>query len=298
MSSVPATPGAPGFPRKWTRRAFIAAGVTAGVGAATWSYARYFEAENFEVHTVPVPRGRFSAPAGLKVLHLTDLHLGRDVPAEAISRAVALGLAEKPDLVALTGDFVSGLMRDAAAYSAILRPLAEAAPAFACVGNHDGMPGGRPGRDETDCRRIGAMLESAGIRFLHNEAATVSVRGANLRVVGLGDLWAGENRPERCLERLGPAETSEVPVLLLNHNPDARAKLMAYRWNLMLSGHTHGGQIGIPWLARRLAPVRDKSHIEGLRERDGRLIHISRGVGNLHGMRFLSRPQVSVLEVV
>jgi predicted MPP superfamily phosphohydrolase len=285
----------PPVSRKWTRRAFISFGVTAGTGAAVCAYARHIEPDNFEVNRVSLPREFFPAAAGLRILHLTDLHYGRDVPLEMIARAVELGLAQKPDLIALTGDFISGKLRNTEAYAKVLSPLAEAAPTFACVGNHDGMPGGRPGRDETDCAGVGAMLESAGIRFLHNKTETVTVRGSRLKVAGLGDLWAGETRPRGCLERAACFAEDETPVLLLNHNPDARAYLMAYRWHLMLSGHTHGGQCGIPFIAKRLAPVKDKSHLEGLREREGRLIHISRGVGNLHGVRFLCRPQVSLL---
>lgn len=287
----------PPVSKKWTRRAFISLGLTAGAGAATYTYARHIEPDNFEVHRVGLAREFFPAPVGLKILHLTDLHYGRDVPLDMIARAIELGLAQKPDLIALTGDFISGKLRNAEAYAKVLRPLAECAPTFACVGNHDGMPGGRPGRDELSCAGVGAMLESAGIRFLNNETEIVTVRGSRLKVAGLGDLWAGETRPRECLAPASATSVDADPVLLLNHNPDARAELMAYRWHLMLCGHTHGGQVGIPFIAKRLAPVKDKSHIEGLREREGRLIHISRGVGNLHGVRFLCRPQVSLLVV-
>ena len=72
---------------------------------------------------------------------------------------------------------------------------------------------------------------------------------------------------------------------------------MAYHWDLMLSGHTHGGQVGVPGVSEWLAPVKDKSHIEGLQSRAGRLIYITRGVGSLYGVRFWSRPQVSLLVV-
>ena len=72
---------------------------------------------------------------------------------------------------------------------------------------------------------------------------------------------------------------------------------MPYHWDLMLCGHTHGGQIGVPGLAEWLAPVRDKTHLEGSQNREGRLIHITRGVGSLYGVRFWCRPQVSLLVV-
>lgn len=284
-------------PHRWTRRAFVATLATAGAGAATYGYGRYIEADHFEVHTVPLPRALFPAPVGLKILHLTDLHYGRDVPLTMIAEAIRLGLAQRPDLVCLTGDFVSGRLRDAEAYSATLRVLTEAAPTFACVGNHDGLPGVNPAREESHHGRVAAMLTAAGVRFLHNRRERVTVRGAEVTVAGVGDLWAKENDPLACFGPPVPPDAA-TPTILLNHNPDARRSLQPYPWHLMLCGHTHGGQCGLPWVAERLAPVRDKSHIEGLRERDGRLIHISRGVGNLHGVRILCRPQVSVLTVV
>lgn len=284
-------------PRRWTRRAFLIAAGAGAAGVAGAGYARWIEPDWFEVHTERLPQALFPAPAGLKILHLSDLHYGRDVPLAMIARAIRLGLARKPDLVCLTGDYVSGRLRDAESYAATLRPLVEAAPTFACTGNHDGLPGVNPEREETHHGRVAAMLESAGIRYLHNAMATVVVRGAPVTVAGLGDLWAGENDPAACFGARG-APSASAPTILLNHNPDGRRAAMPYPWHVMLSGHTHGGQCGIPLLAERLAPVRDKSHIGGLREREGRLVHITHGVGNLHGIRVLCRPQVSLLTVV
>jgi len=130
-----------------------------------------------------------------------------------------------------------------------------------------------------------------------NETREVAVRGGRLRVSGLGDLWTGQNHPARCLTPIGGSGREPLAHLLLNHNPDARVAAMPYQWDLMLCGHTHGGQVGVPWVSERLAPVRDKSHIEGLRKREGRLIYITRGVGSLYGVRFWCRPQVSLLVV-
>jgi predicted MPP superfamily phosphohydrolase len=213
-----------------------------------------------------------------------------------IAEAIRLGLGRHPDLVTLTGDFVTGRLGPGEGYARELSRLVDAAPTFACLGNHDGMPTANPARHEPDDRAVSRLLRQAGIGLLVNERARVRLRGVDLEVAGLGDLWAGRQDPARCLDvadrGAGPAR------LLLNHNPDARAALMPFAWDLMLCGHTHGGQVGFPWLARRLAPVRDKSHLEGLQEREGRLIHITRGVGNLHGLRFGCRPQVSVLTIV
>jgi len=287
MSSTPAT---------WPRRAFLGGLAGLGLAAGTAVYGRYGEADWFQVHEVPIARERFPLRRGTRLLHLSDLHLGPDVPLAMIAEAIRLGLGQRPDLVLLTGDFVTGRLGPAEAYARELARLVAAAPTFACLGNHDGMPDANPARHETDGQAVAALLRQAGVRLLLNERVRLDVNGAPLEISGVGDLWAGQQAPARCLDRGqrldGPAR------LLLNHNPDARAALMAYDWQLMLCGHTHGGQVGLPWLAGRIAPVRDKSHVEGLRDREGRLIHITRGVGNLHGARFLCRPQVSVLVVV
>ncbi len=287
---------APNPPRpRPSRRAFLAALAVGGAGLSAAAYARYAEPGWFDVAEVPLDPRIFPAPRGLRILHLSDLHLGPHVALGHIERAVELGLAQRPDLVALTGDFITGRLREAAAYAAVLRRLSAAAPTFACLGNHDAIVADGPIGEVARTAAVMGLLRSAQVETLVNETREVAVRGGRLKVSGLGDLWTKQNHPARCLAlRRGPGR-EPLAHLLLNHNPDARIAAMPYHWDLMLCGHTHGGQIGLPGLAEWVAPVDDKSHIEGLRERDGRLIHISRGVGNLYGVRFWCRPQVSLL---
>ena len=118
-------------PRPWSRRTFLASLGLAGAGAATAAYARYWEPDFFQVHTVQVPRRHFPAPAGLRVLHLSDFHYGPFVDLPMIAEAIRLGLAGKPDLICLTGDFVTGRLRDAEAYAETLRALPQTAPTYA-----------------------------------------------------------------------------------------------------------------------------------------------------------------------
>lgn len=283
--------------RKRSRRAFLVALAGGGLGLTAAAYARFHEPDFFEVAEVEIDQRRFGAPRGLRILQLSDLHLGPHVSLEMIDRAITLGLAGRPDLVALTGDFVTGRLKLAAEYAAVLRRLSAAVPTFACLGNHDAIVAdGRIG-EVARVAAITQLLRSANIELLLNSSREISVRGKQLRISGLGDLWTKQNRPALCLQPTLQRERAGPPHLLLNHNPDARAVLMGYHWDLMLCGHTHGGQVGLPWIAERLAPVKDKSHLEGLREREGRLIYITRGVGNLYGLRFWCRPQVSLLTV-
>ena len=86
-------------------------------------------------------------------------------------------------------------------------------------------------------------------------------------------------------------------VVLLAHNPDSKDILGAYPWDLMLSGHTHGGQVIVPFDGPRFAPVEDKRYVAGLKPWGTRQIHVSRGVGNVGGVRFRCRPEVSLLSV-
>ncbi len=83
----------------------------------------------------------------------------------------------------------------------------------------------------------------------------------------------------------------------MSHNPDTKVMLQNYSWDVMLSGHTHGGQIWLPIIGAPFAPVEDKRFIAGLYRWDNRWIHITKGIGNVHGLRFNCRPEVSLLTI-
>jgi predicted MPP superfamily phosphohydrolase len=84
-------------------------------------------------------------------------------------------------------------------------------------------------------------------------------------------------------------------VVLLSHNPDSKDALDAFPWHLMLCGHTHGGQVIVPLAGPIFAPVADKRYVAGLKPWGDRQIHVTRGVGNVGGVRFLCRPEASLL---
>jgi hypothetical protein len=119
----------------------------------------------------------------------------------------------------------------------------------------------------------------------------VTVRNATITLVGVGDLWSNEIEPRRAFAGVG----GENPTVLLAHNPDSKDVLRYRPWDLMLSGHTHGGQIIVPFEGARYAPVKDKRYVAGLKAWGTRQIHVTRGVGNLGGVRFRCRPEASLL---
>ena len=107
----------------------------------------------------------------------------------------------------------------------------------------------------------------------------------------MGDLWSGEIEAARAFSGVDP----RAPTVLLAHNPDSKDELGAYPWDLMLSGHTHGGQVIVPFDGPRFAPVEDKRYVAGLKPWGTRQIHVTRGVGNIGGVRFRCRPEVSLV---
>ena len=92
-------------------------------------------------------------------------------------------------------------------------------------------------------------------------------------------------------------KVGQTPILCLAHNPDAKDALDGLPWDLMLAGHTHGGQVVLPFLGPPVVPVRDRRFVSGLNGWSSRLIYTTRGVGNLYGLRVHCRPEVTLLDL-
>jgi predicted MPP superfamily phosphohydrolase len=118
----------------------------------------------------------------VRLLHLSDFHASPVVSLEYIARAVELGLSLKPDLICLTGDFITSRYEKFSDYARILSPLGKSAPTFACLGNHDGGSWiARGHRGYEDWGLVGAMLKSAQVSILHNRSEVVEVRGRKVQ---------------------------------------------------------------------------------------------------------------------
>lgn len=271
-----------------SRRRFLGGVSVAAAGA--FGYAHFLEAEWLQKSFVSVPLSDGTKPP-LKLLHISDLHASVVVSLDYIDDAIETGLRWNPDLICITGDFITRKFESASGYQHVLEKLSAAAPTFASLGNHDG---GRwviqnGGHENIDW--ISALLDKSGIHLLHNTSTTVRVAGRDLNLVGLGDLWAGNLDAQRAF-----AERCEGETILLSHNPDTKEHVNVFNWNLMLCGHTHGGQLRVPWVgATPFAPVQDKRFVAGLHPWNGRWIHITKGIGSVFGVRINCPPEVSFL---
>jgi uncharacterized protein len=225
---------------------------------------------------------------GLRVAVIADLHTGAPhVSLPKVTRVVTRVNAERPDLIALLGDYVDPRVTGAtpvpvAAVASALGRLRAPLGAVAVLGNHDWVEGGR---------ETASALRGAGVTVLENEAVSV---GRGLWVAGVAD--AGRRRPD--LAAALAAAPADAPVLLLSHNPDVFPEV-PQSVSLTLSGHTHGAQVDLPLVRDRVTPSRFGAHYAGgvFEERD-RVLFVSRGVGTSRlPVRFLAPPEVALLEL-
>ena len=287
--------------QKTTRREWIKYSLMGGAGLLVSAGYLSFEAQWLEILQKDIRLKHLPPKAKIRLLHLSDLHLSRMVSLEYLKNALGLGLEQSPDLCMITGDFITDQpdQGDLFEYAKLLRHFAAKVPTFACLGNHDGGKWSAEHGGYRSTKTVKNLLQSSNIKLLENEKYEIFVQGQQLELVGLGDLWSGNCRPHSCLDRVSKdSPKTRKPILLLNHNPDAKEALSEYRWDLMLSGHTHGGQFKVPFEnLTPFAPVKDQSMVDGLFNWNGRIIHITRGVGNLYGVRLNCRPEISLLKL-
>lgn len=283
------------------RREWIKYSMLGGTGLLASAGYLAFEAQWVELTKREIMLRNMHPKANFKILHLSDLHLSKVVSLKYLTEVLKKGIFQSPDACVITGDFVTDQPNDRKLkeYSVLLKKFASKVPTYACLGNHDGGKWAAEHGGFASSSKIRRLLESANIKVLENEREEVYLNGTPIFFAGLGDFWSGNCQPGRCLEKLPfPKEKVRQPVLLLNHNPDAKDALSEYVWDLMLSGHTHGGQFLIPFKNYApFAPVKDRSLVHGAHNWQDRVIHVSRGVGNLYGMRMNCRPEISLLKI-
>ncbi|MPZ18250.1 MAG: hypothetical protein GEV06_10100 [Luteitalea sp.] len=264
----------------FTRRDWLKTAAAALVGTAvgTGAHGYSFERLHLGVTRTRLPvSGLPPALVGLRVGLLTDTHLSSLVPHALIERAVNLLLNERPDLIVLGGDYVTWGNRafvDPAAE--VLRPLTAPQGVFAILGNHD---------DDQDMPRA---LSRAGFDVLKDARTTVRVRGERIDLLGVR-FWT------RTMAELARLLRGASPTtFLLAHDPRRLRQASALGVPLVLSGHTHGGQVVLPYvgaLAGRKFPV-----LAGAARRENTTLFVSRGVGTVYvPCRINCPPEVAVL---
>jgi predicted MPP superfamily phosphohydrolase len=220
---------------------------------------------------------------GLKVVHLSDLHHSIVVGQAEIERAVEQANALRPDLVLLTGDYVTMGRHYAAPCAAALAGLQAPLGRYAVLGNHDHW---------TCTETVTTELQHAGITVLQNQAQPIGRRGAELWVVGVDDAYVHRDDLDAALQGV-PAPAFKIALV---HVPDLADKVARRPVQLQLSGHTHGGQVCLPGIGPLVLPRLGQKYPMGHRQVGRLQVYTSRGVGRVQpAIRLFCPPEVALL---
>jgi len=220
---------------------------------------------------------------GFRILQLSDLHIGKRTPTSAVAQMIDQANAQKPDLVAITGDVIDAKAGQIEEKLRLFKQLE--APSYFVSGNHDLFKGLAPLRD---------LFESLGIVNLDNRYQRLERNGEHLNLVGISDRMSKFFKIERDVEAVFGQIDRQLPTILLAHQPKDIRHALLHGIDLQLSGHTHGGQIYPFHHLIRL----DQPFVAGHHRVDDTQIYVSRGVGawGIH-FRFLAQSEIPVFQL-
>ena len=264
-------------PRRTTPLRTIASGL-AQIARAAFAEPYKLAVERHAVGLKRLPRQL----DGLKVVHLSDIHHGPFTGREQIEHAVEIANSLQPDIVALTGDYISHEREYVRPCAEMLGRLRARRGVYAVLGNHDNW---------VDAALVTDLFRSEGIRVLKNEGFRFEDHGASFWLAGVDDTMVGlEDLPLALAGSRG-----EELKLLLAHNPVILRRAARAGVDLVLSGHTHGGQV--TWRNERSASGRVRRRIlRGLARRGETQIYVTRGLGTVVlPVRYGCLPEVTLL---
>jgi predicted MPP superfamily phosphohydrolase len=232
---------------------------------------------------------------GLRIVQISDIHIGDNLDRRELEHFVARVNDLRPDLICITGDIVDAPSADLEEFLPVLARLRAAYGVFAILGNHDHYAG---------ADRVQQALQAyTAFRLLRDHHTVIDVNGTRLHILGVDDHgrdWARGVRAVPFLTSALAAIGDHEPVLLLCHRPDVFPQAAAGGVALMLSGHTHGGQIAVPWLNGRMRNLAEfiTPFDRGLFERDGSYLYVNCGLGVTgQRIRLCTPREITVIDV-
>jgi predicted MPP superfamily phosphohydrolase len=278
-----------------TRRRFLKATLCGAAGLALYAgeaERHFIQLSRRDVH---LP-GLSAAFDGLRLAQLSDIHLDEFTEPFFLRHAVELINRQNPDIVLLTGDFVSSgwasrkFALGAAWQCANILTGLNCLARYAVLGNHDVL---------VDAKTVAAALTANRIAVLDNDCLPIERSGSRFWLAGLNDPVEGHPRPDLAIP---PAirNIRDEPVVLMCHAPDYADKLLDHPAGqavaLMLSGHTHGGQVRLPFVRPMGLPPMGRKYIEGWFRLGSLELHVNRGLGTVGvPFRFDCPPEISLI---
>jgi uncharacterized protein len=278
--------------KSFTRRDFLKLAGVAAVGLPLYAGEISRHEMSIERITIQLPKLP-EAFRGLKIAQVSDFHYAEYTEPFFIRRVVREVNALKPDVVALTGDFITNGFWSASETVNFAYKCAEMLAAIECperyavLGNHDcGVA--RYMHAVTDA------LATHSISLLVNQAVPLERGGARLWVAGTGDAMCKKCKLDEAIP--DAARKDNEAVILLAHEPDILPKVAHYDVSLMLSGHTHGGQVRIPFLPPMFLPPYGRHYIEGLYQVGSTQLYVNRGIGTVNlPFRLNCPPEITLI---
>ncbi len=279
--------------RRLTRRHFVALTAASLGGLALYAGEISRHELSVEEHTVHLPRLP-DAFRGMRVVQISDFHYTEYTEPYFLQRVVRQVNRLQPDLVVLTGDFVSFgpwghayARRHAPGCAAILSGI-ECPLRYAILGNHDVVVGSK---------YVVGPLKDHGIPTLVNQSVALERDGRRLWLVGVGDVCEQQYDAAQAFSH--PGRNSGEAIITLMHEPDVLPQIAAYNADLMLSGHTHGGQVRIPFLPPIILPPYGRRYVEGFFRYGPTQLYVNRGIGAVGlPFRFRCPPEITLFHLV
>ncbi len=254
------------------------------------AYDMFVERGSFSVETIQLTLKRLPKVfSGLRIAQISDIHMGGWMNPDRFQQVANIIKAESPDLLLITGDFLLGHHFSDAEKQAIvdlipiLSSLAGSIPSFAVLGNHDYW---------TSSEAIRQMLFSCGITDLTNTVFTLTREKESLHLCGVDDIWKGDVRLDHVISKL----KDDSIAILMAHEPDfADTSAATGKFDLQISGHTHGGQVNLPLLGPPVRPYLGRKYPIGLYKIGNMFQYTNRGVGMARlPIRFNCPPEITI----
>lgn len=262
------------------------------VGACIFMYARYIEPELLVVKEVALKAQSLQLNEPLKIVQCSDLHLGPDYDMAHLERLVEKINTLEPDFIIFTGDLIDDntSFTDTDETIAILNKLSANLGKYAVIGNHDYGGNG--------IKRYKKIMQNTGFDLLINESKQVILKNNKvLNIIGLDDVRFGKVNIPQAMNNINQEDYN----IVLCHEPDIADEVATYPIDLQLSGHSHGGQVRVPFKGAILTPPKGKKYIKGMYNIAGNSrmkLYVNVGIGtSQQRFRFACLPELTVINL-
>lgn len=250
-------------------------------------YAYFIEPNWIEINSLQLTLPHLATEFDeYKIVQISDIHVNKWMTQARLNRIFRLVNQQKPDAIAITGDFITRRQeRFIPNLLATMGQLAAPDGKFGVLGNHDYW---------SDAIAISRMMAQTNVLNLANSFQTIQRGNAKLYIAGVDDVFVGKNRLDLVIENLPDDGNAAI---LLAHEPDfADTSAVTNRFDLQLSGHSHSGQVRVPFFRPLYLPELGRKYYAGLHQLGSMMVYTNRGLGvtGMH-LRFNCRPEITVI---